>query len=383
MTLTFLGISANWPVVAVLVLEASLAGLYLRKTREIAANMILPSFDLSLLSPLFERLESARFQCTLLKSLQSQLAHRAIPPSRQIRSLSRLAWLMDLRQNDLATILTPVLAGTNLAMRIEDWRRRNHDDLLCWLQALGEFEALLCFARNYYENPDWVFPILRPQARALFHAQKLGHPLLHSTTRVNCDLRIGGEAEQLVIVSGSNMSGKSTLLRSVGSNAVLALAGSPVCATRLEISVLRIACSMSIQDSLRNDRSRFQSEVIRLKKVLDVARAQCTMFLLDEMLGGTNSQDRLYGARALIKQLTGAGAIGMVTTHDLALTEMVAESDGRARNVHFKEHYADGEMRFDHQMLPGVLTRTNGINVMVALGLLPKSPNPHSRTEEP
>jgi DNA mismatch repair ATPase MutS len=289
---------------------------------------------------------------------------------------------MDLRQNDLATFLAPLLAGTNLAIRIEDWRRLNQVELLGWLQTLGQFEALLCLARHHYENPDWVFPILRPHSPALFHAYDLGHPLLEPRTRVTCDLRLGGQGGQLVIVSGSNMSGKSTLLRSVGANALLALAGCSVCASRLEISALRIACSISVQDSLRDDRSRFQTEVERLKKVLDAARSQSTLFLLDEMLGGTNSKDRLYGTRAVINELMSTGAIGMVTTHDLALTEIATEFDDRVSNLHFEEHYVDGEMRFDYQMLPGVLTRTNGINVMIALGLLASSENPHSLAEE-
>ena len=184
------------------------------------------------------------------------------------------------------------------------------------------------------------------------------------------------------MVSGSNMSGKSTLLRSVGANAVLALAGSPVCARWMEISSLTIACSISVQDSLRDDKSRFQAEVERLKAVLDVARAKSTLFLLDEMLDGTNSKDRLYGAQAVIGELMGAGAIGIVSTHDLALTEIANQFDGRVSNAHFEEHYFDGQMRFDYKLLPGVLTRTNGINVMAALGLLPTSENPHSTARE-
>jgi DNA mismatch repair ATPase MutS len=241
---------------------------------------------------------------------------------------------------------------------------------------LGQFEALLCLARHYYENPDWVFPTVRPQTPALFRAQGLGHPLLDSRTRVTFDLHLGGESEQLVIVSGSNMSGKSTLLRSVGTNAVLALAGSPVCAKRLEISSLCIACSISVHDSLRDDKSRFQAEVERLKEVLDSARAKSTLYLLDEMLGGTNSKDRLYGAQAVIKELMRTGAMGIVTTHDLALTEIANQFEGRVSNVHFEEHCVDGQMRFDYRMLPGILTRTNGINVMAVLGLLTSSENP-------
>lgn len=173
------------------------------------------------------------------------------------------------------------------------------------------------------------------------------------------------------MVSGSNMSGKSTLLRSVGINSVLALAGAPVRAVRLQISPLQIGCSISIHDSLLQSKSRFQAEVERLKWILDLPRTGNVLFLMDELLGGTNSSDRLFGARAVIRQLAERGAIGLVTTHDLALTEVVNALDGRAINVHFDEHYENGQMVFDYRMRPGVLTRTNGSNVMAALGLVP------------
>ena len=167
------------------------------------------------------------------------------------------------------------------------------------------------------------------------------------------------------------MSGKSTLVRSVGVNAVLAFAGAPVRATRLEISPLQIGCSMAIQDSLLQSKSRFQTEVERLKWILDLSRTNNVLFLLDEMLGGTNSNDRLWGAKAVIEQLAESGAIGLATTHDLALTQIVESLESHAINVHFEEHYENGEMQFDYKMRPGVLTHTNGLNVMAALGLLP------------
>jgi DNA mismatch repair ATPase MutS len=161
------------------------------------------------------------------------------------------------------------------------------------------------------------------------------------------------------------------LLRSVGLNSVLAFAGAPVRAARLEIAPLRIGCSIAVHDSLLQAKSRFQAEVERLKWILDLSRAGPLLFLVDEVLGGTNSNDRLWGARAVIEQWTRNGAVGLVTTHDLALTEVVRVLDGRAINVHFEEHYENGEMRFDYRMRPGVLSRTNGANVMAALGLVP------------
>jgi len=173
------------------------------------------------------------------------------------------------------------------------------------------------------------------------------------------------------MVSGSNMAGKSTLIRSVGANALLALAGAPVCASRLQISAFQIGCSIAVHDSLVHAKSRFQAEVERLKWLLALSRTNNLLFLLDEVLGGTNSNDRFWGATAIIDQLARSGAVGLVTTHDLALTEVVRALDDRAINVHFEEHYENGEMRFDYRMRPGVLTRTNGLNVMAALGLSP------------
>jgi len=363
-----------WAIAVPGALEAFVAALLLEKTRRTAANLVLPSFELALLAPLLDRLEAEHFQCPLLQSLQAQLTASSGRPSKQIRVLGLWAWLLNLRQIEYFALLSsPILWGTNLAILIERWRQRNREGLAKWLDALGQFETLLCFARYYYENPDHTFAILRPHSSALFQAETLGHPLLDRQTCVRCNLRLDAHETQLVVVSGSNMSGKSTLLRAVGVNSVLALAGAPVCAVRLEISPLQIGCSIGIQDSLLQAKSRFQAEVERLKRILALSRTNNTLFLLDEVLGGTNSSDRFWGASAVIEQLAESGGIGLVTTHDLALTEVVKALDDRAINVHFEEHYVNGEMRFDYRMRPGVLTRTNGLNVMAALGLLPPS----------
>lgn len=354
-------------------LELVLAATLLKKSRMVTANLILPSFELGLLAPLLERMETGHFQSPLLQSLQLRLTSLSGRPSKQIRKLGAWVWLLELRQSEyFALVSSLVLWGTNLAIQIELWRQRNREALADWLESLGQFEALLCLARYHYENPEHTFAILTPQTTPRFVAQALGHPLLDPRTCVRCDVRLEAEGTRLLMVSGSNMSGKSTLLRSVGINTVLAAAGAPVCATRLEISPIEIGCSISIQDSLPEGRSRFQAEVERLKRILDLSRAGNLLFLLDEVLGGTNSRDRYFGASAVIEQLLGNGALGLVTTHDLALTEIVKSHDGKALNVHFEEHCEDGEMRFDYRMRSGVLSRTNGLNVMAALGLLPK-----------
>lgn len=367
-----LGHAWRWGIALLVALEALLAALFLKKTRSTAANLILPSFELALLAPLLERIETAPFQCPLLKSLQSRLTTSSACPSKQIRLLRWWTWLLGLRQIEYFALLSsPLLWGTNLGILIERWRQQNREGLATWLDSLGQFEALLCFARYHYENPDHTFAILKPEPSALFQVEALGHPLIDRQICVRCDLRLDAQGTQLIMVSGSNMSGKSTLVRSVGVNAVLAFAGAPVRATRLEISPLQIGCSMAIQDSLLQSKSRFQTEVERLKWILDLSRTNNVLFLLDEMLGGTNSNDRLWGAKAVIEQLAESGAIGLATTHDLALTQIVESLESHAINVHFEEHYENGEMQFDYKMRPGVLTHTNGLNVMAALGLLP------------
>ncbi len=366
------GLHWYWTVTVPTALEVGLAVTFLKKTRTIAANLTLPSFELALIVPLLARIENETFNSPLLRSLQLRLTASAHRPSEQIRRLSVLAWLLDLRRFEYFTLLaSPLLWGTNLAILTERWRQCNREALATWLESLGQFEALLSLAQYAYENPDHTFPTLKPQSPPLFQAEALGHPLLDPKTCVRCDLSLDAHATQLMMVSGSNMSGKSTLLRSVGVNAVLAFAGAPVRANRLLISPLQIGCSIAVQDSLLHAKSRFQAEIERLKWVLASAHSSNTLFLLDEVLGGTNSNDRLLGVNAILEQFSGSGAIGMVTTHDLALTESVDILNGHAINVHFEEHYQDGEMRFDYKMKPGTLTRTNGMNVMAALGLLP------------
>jgi hypothetical protein len=375
-----------WAVAVPVGPEALLAAFLLKNTRLMTANLDLPSFELALLAPLLDRLETAHFQCSLLKSLQSQLTASSGRPSKQIRLLRSWVWLLNLRKIEYFALLSsPVLWGTNLAILIERWRQQNRQALTRWLDSLGQFEALLCLARYYYENPDHTFAVLKPKCPPMFLAEALGHPLLDPRTCVRCDMRLDAKGTQLIMASGSNMSGKSTLLRSVGLNAVLALAGAPVRAARLQISPLQIGCSISVHDSLLQAKSRFQAEVERLKWILALSRTNNILFLLDEMLGGTNSADRLFGARAVIEQLAASGAVGLVTTHDLALTEVVKARDGRAINVHFEEHYENAGMRFDYRMRPGVLTRTNGLNVMAALGLLslPKAATTDATTPNP
>jgi hypothetical protein len=355
-------------------MEVFLAGISLKKSRSVAANAGLPSLELAQLGCYLDSFAAQTFHSPKLRSLQSQVADASGGFSSRIRRLTLLVRLLGLRQNETFAIPASLLLwGTNLAIFIERWRQKNKAALVAWIISLGEFEALLCLSRYYYENPDHRFPVLSSHSSAQFNAEALGHPLLDGKTCVRSNIKLDTQGTRLIIVSGSNMAGKSTLLRSVGLNAVLALAGAPVRATHLQISSLHIGCSISIHDSLLMGKSKFQAEVERLKLIMALSRSGNLLFLLDEILAGTNSNDRFFGARAVIERLAENGGVGLVTTHDLTITEIVRVLEDQALNVHFEEYYENGEMRCDYVMRPGVLTHTNGLKVMAALGLVPES----------
>jgi DNA mismatch repair ATPase MutS len=261
--------------------------------------------------------------------------------------------------------------GTHLAFAIEAWRRRHGAHVAGWLSTVGEFEAFNSLAAYRYEHPGDVFPEIeeRRERTAEFHGDALGHPLIPAARMIRNDVHLGGHV-QLAIVSGSNMSGKSTLLRTVGINAVLALMGSPARAARLRLTPLAVGATLRIQDSLQEGRSRFFAEITRVRRLADVAAGPLPLlFLLDELFHGTNSHDRLLGAVGVLRTLLDRGAIGLITTHDLALTEIASGIGPRAINVHFDDTFEGGEIRFDYRMKPGPVTRSNALALMRAVGL--------------
>jgi DNA mismatch repair ATPase MutS len=253
-------------------------------------------------------------------------------------------------------------------VELEGWRARAGGRVRGWFATLGEAEALASLAGFAFEGPERSWPELKD--RPCFEGHALGHPLLAADHRVDNDVVLPRPGCAL-IVTGSNMSGKSTLLRAVGLNAVLAMAGGPVCARRLMVGEVEVATSMRVSDSLEAGVSHFLAELQRIKRVVEKAREKPpVLFLLDEILHGTNSRERLIGARAIVRQLTDLGAFGAVSTHDLGLAEPVPELEGRVENVHFQEQVdAAGVMTFDFLLRPGVVQSSNALRLMRAVGL--------------
>ena len=224
----------------------------------------------------------------------------------------------------------------HLAAAIDAWRRTFGPHVLAWSSAVAEVEALASLATYSYEHPADPFPVF-VQGPARFEATGLGHPLVSAAHMIRNDVSLTPDV-RLLIVSGSNMSGKSTLLRSVGVNTVLAMAGAPVRSTQLRMTPLARGASLHVEDSLLAGRSRFYAEITRIRAISDLAdRQPAAIFLLDELFQGTNSHDRKIGADALLRSLVNRGAIGLATTHDLALTAIADESGGRIINMHFED----------------------------------------------
>lgn len=352
------------PLGVVLIVQQVFLRLAGRPTCEVLGRTEAVRGECLALSAYLRRLELETAECELLIQLWEPLRQR---PS---QALSRLESVMDTLESRRNPLLAPFfvlsLASFQLAHEVENWRARHAHDLPKWLESLAQIEALLCFASLAWENPDYAWACIGPTGSGL-RARQLGHPLLGAECICN-DLDL--TSVRLWIVSGSNMSGKSSLLRALGCNVVLAMAGAPVRAQEMHLEPMRIAASIQLGDSLMAGVSRFYAEILRLRQVLEEASGPVrVLYLLDEILGGTNSQDRLVGARAVIRRLFEMGGLGLVTTHDLALTELAAELGPAAANVHFEDQLSEGVMSFDYQLRSGVIARSNALELMRAVGL--------------
>ena len=356
------------PFFALGFVEWAVYKLYSKQVLRVMFGTDQPERDLRVLAVLLSRLEAEAFTAPRLQQLQHDLRVEGGAASVAIGQLARLVMWMDSQRN---AFFIPfgliVMWGVHFALAIERWRKRAGHKIPGWIDAVAEFEALSSLAGYAYEHPADPFPELVREG-TLLDGEDLGHPLVPDDKCVRNSVKLDQDVP-IWIVSGSNMSGKTTLMRFVGVNAVLAQAGAPVRATRLRLSPLSIGATIRIQDSLLAGRSRFYEEIKRLQQLMDLAEAGPLLFLLDEVLHGTNSHDRQIGAAAVLRQLMELGAVGLVTTHDLALADAGEELSGRLRNKHFVDRVEQGELIFDYQLQEGVVQRSNAIALMRAVGL--------------
>jgi len=329
---------------------------------------------------IFEHIESQHFTSPALAALQHKMtaAGRSAPAA--MRSLNRILAFADLRRG-AALLHFPIQAVTlwdfHCLFALESWRHAVGARVDTWLHAAAELDALSCLATIRRDYPEWCNPQLTTGER-IYRAVGLGHPLLPANRRVSNDVQLGPPGTVL-LVTGSNMSGKSTLLRAIGANAVLAQCGAPACATSLRLPPCDLQTSIRIQDSLEHGVSYFMAALARLKGVVDAAQREpgdrALLYLLDEILQGTNSAERGIAVQAVARHLLDAGAIGAMTTHDLNLAgEEPLQS--AAHLVHFTEIVESGTMRFDYRLREGLATSRNALRLMELIGIhIPDAPS--------
>lgn len=354
-------------LIILLCAEAILGIAFRAQSRAIFQSVESLSIELPIIRELLQIMEREEFSSSKLRALTGKLRDRRSPASRTIGRLQKMIWFLKLREIDLlAYPLFCLMWGTQFAMAIERWRRRHGTEMLEWIAALGEFEVLLSIATYSYEHPADPFPELVDDG-PLFEAGGLGHPLIAESVCVRNDVQLNSDV-RFLIVSGSNMSGKSTFLRAIGVNAVLAFLGAPVCAASVRLSPATIGAAIRVQDSVVDGCSHFLAEMYRLRRMIEAAEYGPLLFLSDEIMGGTNSHDRRIATEWVIRALMLRGAIGAVTTHDLALTE-IAANGLPGRNVHFADSGEAGNLCFDYKLRPGILTHSNALNIAHMLGI--------------
>ena len=288
-------------------------------------------------------------------------------PCELLARLDRQLAVVEQRPKEYFLLFSFLLAaGTQAAISIARWKRENAAGMEGWLAAWSEFEALNALATFAFEHPGYAWPELLPETHApAFAAEQLGHPLLEGA--VANDVALGG-ASRFYLISGSNMSGKSTLLRSIGINAVLAYAGAPVQARTLRLTPLVLGASLALTDSLAEGTSKFKAEVARLAALVEAGRHAPVLFLVDEIFSGTNSADRRTAAAAVLRALLAHGGIGALSTHDLALTELANEANG-GLNVHMASPDPEDPLGFDYKLKAGVNTSSNALAIVRMMGL--------------
>lgn len=361
-----------WPFVFVLILELAMVRALKQRVEAVVGGLACNAEGLTLFANILQRLETESFGAARFNEFAAQLKRDNCQASDAVGRLARIVQWIDSRQGLIAKLLdVPLLYSVQVAFFAEAWRARWGSGLRTWVDITAEMEALISLGTYSYEHPADPFPEFTDvkDAGACFYGEELGHPLIAASRCVRNSIELGSST-RIVLISGSNMSGKSTMLRAVGVNAVLAMAGAPVRAKSLRLTPLNVGTRIRSGDSLQEGRSAFFTEILHIRKVFDLASGDNpVLFLFDELMEGTNSKDRRIGAEGLLRALLARGAIGLVTTHDLALTEITAALGTVVRNAHFQDYVEDGKMRFDYKLRDGVVEKSNALELMRLIGL--------------
>ncbi|NOT52251.1 MAG: hypothetical protein HOP10_13340 [Chitinophagaceae bacterium] len=342
------------------------------------SKMIMPAYielnkiapQLGSLSKSVNWIEKKEFRSSLLLQLKDKYQSPSGTSSQTIRRLKKILDMLDIRLNPLVFLPLNTFFFWDLqqAFALEKWKANNKNNISNWFDALAKMECLSSIATLSFNHPHWVFPAFSNDA-GVFIAEKLGHPLLPKDKMVDSSFSTSGIG-QLNLITGSNMAGKSTFLRSVGVNIVLAMMGGPVCAYSLTLSHMKVMSSMRVSDNLEESTSTFYAELKKLKEIIEaVNRNEKVFLLLDEILRGTNSADRHAGSKALIQQLIHHKAAGLIATHDLELAKLTNEFPDQIHNYHFDVQVANDELYFDYKLKRGVCQSMNASLLMKKIGI--------------
>ncbi|WP_066496661.1 MutS family DNA mismatch repair protein [Abyssisolibacter fermentans] len=343
--------------------------MFKNKERSKNLNLVYKHKDsIKVYSKMLDQIERKHFKSKYLLELKDKLidadkrtAHQ------QIKKLEKITDSISNRSN-LAFIVINIITlwDYQCMIALERWKKKSGILIKTWMETIGEFEALSSLANIRYDNPDWTIPKIIDKPNYIV-AKGIGHPLL-TDKRVCNDVEID-DSTKVLLITGSNMSGKSTYLRTVGINMVLAYAGAPVCAKDFCCSIFSIYTCMRVRDNLEKNISSFYAELLRIKEVVDASKEKKIFFLLDEVFKGTNSYDRHEGAKILINKLLNNKAIGLVSTHDLELEVLEKESNKRIKNYHFEEYYKNNKICFDYRLKPGISTTRNALYLIKMIGI--------------
>lgn len=372
-----------FPLVGVLIANLLIFAWLFKRASAILGGLTSNAEGLKLFAEILERIEREDFSAPRLRLLKEQLgagtsaessAANQTPQraSDAVRQLARLDSWIQARDGYIVKLLElPILYSIQCAYAADSWRARYGARVRAWLGTVAEMEALFSLATYAYEHPRDPFAEIAAEenGQPVFHGTALGHPLIAEAVCVRNPVTLDATT-RVLLVSGSNMSGKSTYMRTAAVNAVLALCGAPIRGESLRLSVLNVGTRLRTADSLQEGRSGFYSEVLRIRTIFELLQSALPlMFFFDELLEGTNSHDRTIGAEGLLRALLAKPAIGIVTTHDLALTEVVSALGPQVHNVHFQDYVEGGKMRFDYRLQEGVVARSNAIELMRIVGL--------------
>jgi hypothetical protein len=326
--------------------------------------------ELSTLSSSILRIEEEKFESPLLKKCQSVFLQKNSKASGDISKIKKILDKLDLRYNLVLSLPLNLLLLWNLQqiLDLEKWKESEQNNVNDWFDTLANFEALNSFGVLYFNEPEWIFPLIHPKYFSI-EGKEIGHPLIPKEKRVENFIDIPTNAE-LMLVTGSNMAGKSTYLRSIGVNVVLAMSGAPVCAAFFSVSHVQLMSSMRITDNLEESTSTFYAELKKLKTIIQKVNAGDKVFiLLDEILRGTNSLDRHTGSKALIKQLINKKAAAIIATHDLELANLKEQFSENILNYHFDVQVSNDELYFDYCLKPGICNSLNASILMKKIGI--------------